>query len=47
MGIGAAVREKVFRIAFRILATESEFVENSPGFAWFLKESWSFHKHLY
>ena len=36
---GARVRESVFKIKFRVLAEEFEYIETSPGFARLLDEN--------
>ena len=36
----------VFSIGFMILFKESESIETSPGFAWFLGEKWGFQSQL-
>ena len=37
---GAGVRERVFKIEFRVLSREFESIETSPGFAQLLGENW-------
>ena len=41
------MRGSVVNIEFIILFKESEFIETSPGFAWFLGENWGFQSHLH
>ena len=41
---GVKMRGSVFRIVFRILAEEFEFIAKSPGFAHFLEENWVLYR---
>ena len=38
---GARVRERVFKIKFRVLSRQFESIETSPGFAQLLEENWN------